>query len=148
MDINDLIENAAQVAHQAHCCQTDKAGQPYIEHPARVAYRVAAAGGSHEAIAVAWLHDAVEDSDLDLEDLRNYGFPETVVEAVDAISIRKGEERVDYYARVAANPLALLVKRADIEDNMDPERLSRLDDRTRARLERKYCQALDYLGRG
>ena len=45
------------------------------------------------------------------------------------------------YARVAANPIACAVKLADIADNADPTRLSRLDAATRDRLTEKYRQA-------
>lgn len=56
----------------AHRGQVDKAGQPYITHPARVAARVA---GDENAVAAAWLHDVVEDTGLTLADLENRSRP-------------------------------------------------------------------------
>ena len=50
---------------------------------------------------------------------------------------------LQYYERVRTNPIALTVKLADINDNSDPERLSRLDQPTRERLEAKYAWAIN-----
>lgn len=137
-----LVRQAEQIARTAHEGQVDKAGEPYISHPARVADRVR---GDENAETVAWLHDVVEDTGVSLDELRQT-FPEEVVEAVDAITVCPGEDRSAYYARVAANPLALKVKLADIADNSDPERLARLDEEPRARLEAKYAKARTALG--
>ena len=49
-------------------------------------------------------------------------------------------------ARVRANEIALWVKRADIADNTDPERVSHLDEDTRKRLAKKYSKSLRFLG--
>jgi len=49
-------------------------------------------------------------------------------------------------ARVRANEIALWVKLADIADNTDPERISRLDEDTRKRLAKKYSKSLRFLG--
>ena len=45
-------------------------------------------------------------------------------------------------AHVRQNPLALRVKLADIADNSDESRIALLDDKTAARLRRKYAKAL------
>ena len=118
---NDLAARAETLARAAHAGQVDKAGAPYAAHPARVA---AAVPGDPLAEAAAWLHDVIEDTGTTLADLRAEGFPEPVLAAVDALTRRADEERDAYYARVAADPLALRVKRADIADNSGPERLS------------------------
>lgn len=94
--------------------------------------------------AIAWLHDVVEDTDVQLADLRTQ-FPPQVVDAVDAISHRPDELRADYYTRVVSNPLARQVKLADIDDNTDPARTAVLDDATRSRLAAKYAAAPEAL---
>lgn len=128
---------AKEIAAAAHRGQVDKAGQPYITHPARVAARVA---GDEHAVAAAWLHDVVEDTPVTLADLED-SFPTEVTIAVDALTRRPGEAPADYYARVRAVPLALTVKLADLADNSDPQRLARLDVATRERLIAKYARA-------
>lgn len=133
---------AEEIARAAHAGQVDKGGHPYIEHPARVAARVR---GHAQLEAIAWLHDVVEDTSVTLAELSAEFSPE-IVDAVDAMTKRPGESLAEYYRRVRANPLALQVKRADIDDNTDPQRAAQLDERTRARLAAKYAAAREALG--
>ena len=127
---------AFEMAFAAHQGQYDKAGVPYITHLVRVACGV----DGQEAQTVALLHDIVEDTEMSLERL-SATFTTRIVEAVDAITKRQGEAYDVYLRRVRANPLALEVKRADMTDNSDPERLARLDPAKRAQLEAKYTAA-------
>ncbi|TCN53453.1 HD domain-containing protein [Rhodococcus sp. SMB37] len=132
-----IAELAEMMAAEAHAGQVDKAGQPYITHPARVAARVA---GDEHAVAAAWLHDVVEDTEITLADLEQ-AFPPDVTAAVDALTRRRDETPAEYYARVRTVPLALTVKLADMADNSDPQRLALLDVATRERLIAKYARA-------
>lgn len=136
------IEDAVAIATAAHEGQTDKSGHPYIGHPLRVMARVDA---EHEKM-VAVLHDVVEDTDVTADDLLAAGCPPEVVAAVVAISKVDGEDQETYLARVAADPIALVVKRADIADNSSPARMAKLDEATRERLTAKYARALALLG--
>lgn len=140
----DPVKEAERLAQHAHAGQKDKAGMPYIDHPRRVAARAEEVDGRPAAVAVAWLHDVVEDTPTTLEELRDAGFDTDVVAAVDAITRRPGEGD-DYYRRVAANQLAAVAKRADIWDNTNPERLALLSQADRDRLEQKYRHALEQL---
>lgn len=136
------LDDAIQVARRAHEGQLDKSGRPYIGHPLRV---MGALRDEHERMA-AVLHDVVEDTSVTLEDLTEAGCPPPVLAAIAAISKRPGEDQETYLARVAENPIALAVKRADIADNMSPDRMARLDPETQARLRTKYESALRQLG--
>ncbi|MEM1262745.1 MAG: HD domain-containing protein [Pseudomonadota bacterium] len=113
------LERAIEIAVDAHRNQVDKAGFPYILHPLRV---MLAVSGSEEQMA-ALLHDVVEDSAWTLEQLAAEGFAEAVVTAVDALTKRRGESRIDAAHRAAAHPIARVVKLADNADNMDWQRL-------------------------
>ncbi len=135
------LEDAISIATAAHDGQVDKSGRPYIGHPLRV---MAALTGEHERMA-AVLHDVVEDTAVTAADLLAHGCPPEVVDAVVALSHRPGEPQEDYLRRVAANPLAVAVKRADIGDNLSPARLARLDAATQDRLKAKYARALGLL---
>ena len=135
-----LVDRAREIAQQAHRDQVDKSGAAYITHPARVAARVA---GNPAAEMVAWLHDVVEDTGVTLDDLAAE-FPPEVVAAVDAIT-KRPDEGDAYYHRVAANPLALLVKHADLADNSSPDRLAKLDPALQSRLRAKYAHAREVL---
>ncbi len=131
-DVDALLAKAGRLAETAHAGQVDKAGAPYVEHPRRVAGRVR----STEEKIVALLHDTVEDSDVTLDALREAGFPPAVVAAVDALTKREGEETEAYLQRVMQNPLALRVKIADMQDNMDVTRIKAPSEKDRERLAR------------
>lgn len=133
---------AIRVARAAHAGQVDKAGHPYIEHPLAVMRSVV---GEDER-TVAALHDVLEDTDTSAEDLYKAGFTAEVVEAVNALTKRKGETLRESMARVQANPLARVVKLADIANNADPDRLRLLDEATQVRLRVKYERSARFLG--
>jgi (p)ppGpp synthase/HD superfamily hydrolase len=111
----DLEVRALYLARLAHSEQFDRDGHPHLDHVCRVALAVPRG----PARLVAWLHDVVEDSFVDLERLRAEGFPDDVVAAVDALSRRDGEGYADYMDRVvAAGEIAMVVKLADATDNL------------------------------
>jgi (p)ppGpp synthase/HD superfamily hydrolase len=127
------LERAIAIAAEAHAGQVDKGGQPYILHPLRVMLRT---NSSAERMA-AVLHDVVEDSSVTLDFLRTEGFPPEVIHAVDALTKRHGESRIDAAHRAKQDPIARLVKLADNAENMD---LSRIDEPT----ERDYARIEEY----
>ena len=128
------LERALELAVAAHRGQTDKAGRPYILHPLWLMQQFE----DLAAMMVAVLHDAVEDSDLTLDDLSAEGFAPAIVEAVDAITHREAESYEDYIRRLQANPVALRVKLADLEHNMDMRRMGQVHDRDLVRLEKYH----------
>lgn len=134
------LQTAIAIAHQAHAGQQDKAGKPYISHPLRVMERLSTIPDK----IVGVLHDAVEDSELTLADLRDAGFADEVLTAVDAVTKRDGEEYEVYLQRVMADAIALRVKIADMTDNMDLSRIASPKDKDWKRL-RKYEQTLPRL---
>ena len=143
----EMIRLADSMADNAHLGQVDKNGWPYISHPRRVAFRVREMAPEElrvEAQIVALLHDTVEDTGVTLPYLARY-FSARIVDAVDALTKRPGEPLESSMARVRANEIALWVKRADIADNTDPERVSHLDEETRKRLAAKYDKSLRLL---
>ena len=136
-----VLDDAIRIAREAHADQVDKSGNPYIHHPLRVMARVK---GPHAQMA-AVLHDVIEDTAVTAEDLKEAGCPDAVIDSVIALSKVPGEAMLSYLRRVAANPVAVLVKRADIGDNTDPVRLSKLDPETQDRLRAKYAEAIRVL---
>ena len=136
------LDRAIELAKQHHEGQTDKAGKPYIEHPLRVMSQVE----SEEEKIVAVLHDIVEDTDISLDDLRNEGFSEKVVSAVECLTKQDGENYDSYIERISFNPLAVKIKLADLEDNSDLTRLPEVTDKDLERIE-KYDKALEKLTR-
>jgi len=133
------VELAKSIATEAHEGQVDKLGAAYIGHPARVAGHAKRLGGSEQAVAVAWLHDVIEDTSITALDLLNKGVSNEVVSAVELLSKITGQSMEEYCQGIRSNPLALLVKEADLADNTDPARTALLDDATRERLAAKYA---------
>ncbi len=134
------FEDALVLAAQAHKGQYDLAGAPYICHPMRVAL----AQSDERARIVAILHDVIEDTAITYEGLSAAGFDDEIINAVEALTKRPGEKRIDAAARAKANPLALQVKLADVADNMNLARISNPTAEDYARL-REYEQVLAYL---
>lgn len=132
-----MINKALNIAYEAHCGQTDKAGAPYILHPVRVSLHCQ----TEEEKIVALLHDVVEDTPITLEELKAQGFSDNVLVALKCLTKIKGEEYQAFIRRVATNPLAIKVKIQDLKDNMD---LSRLGGKPHWKME-TYKEAFIYL---
>ena len=139
MPYSTNVERAGALASLAHAGAVDKAGAPYIEHPARVAARM----NTPEEKVVAWLHDVVEDTDTTLDEIRVHFGAETA-EALDAITHREGEPWADYLMRVKAHPIARAVKIADLIDNSNLSRLPVVKPKDVKR-QAKYNRALYFL---
>jgi len=140
------LADAVALAVRVHRDHRDKAGQPYILHPLRVMLR------QHDEAAqiVAVLHDVIEDSrdesKVTAADLRADGYSEDIVTALEALTKREGEYYEDFIERVAMNPLARQVKLADLEDNMDIQRLGTVSENDLKRM-KKYHTAWRRLAR-
>lgn len=130
------VEDAVSIAARAHRGQKDKAGAPYLLHPLRMMMRM----DTEAAMMAAVLHDVVEDTEWTLERLREAGFSEEVLEAVDCLTHREGESYQEFVERVRTNPIARRVKVADLEDNMNVRRINQLGPKDLERME-KYHRA-------
>jgi len=133
------LEKAILIAVQAHAGAKDKAGEAYILHPLRMMMKMR----TESERIVAVLHDVVEDSDWTIERLRDEGFTEEILTAVDHLTKRPGEDYEDFVRRAVRNPLALPVKIADLEDNLDQTRIKEPTEQDSARIAR-YRKALAY----
>lgn len=138
---NETVLYAIEVATYRHGNQLDKSGRLYLLHPMHVMLQM----DTNAERVVAICHDTVEDTDLTLQMLLDTEvFHPDCINAIDAITKRKGEKNEAYWARVRANPLALRVKLADVGHNSSEARLAELDESSRIRLIRKYHQARDF----
>ena len=132
-----VLELAIAIAAKVHAGKVDKVGAPYILHPRRVMLKMET---SEEQMA-AVLRDVVEDSDTTLDDLRNEGLADAVVDAVDAVTIRSGEFYDEFVRRAALKPIGRRVKLADLEDNRDRSRIANPTEENDGRLA-KYKRAI------
>lgn len=124
------INLAREIAIKAHNGQFRSDGKtPYITHVEGVANAV-----EKRLKPIAWLHDVVEDTNVTLDDLRNYGFPEYIIVGVDLITHRKSVPNIVYWNAIAKNADASEVKIKDIKYNTN--------DAPSERQKEKYARAL------
>tara|TARA_Y100001933_G_scaffold226149_1_gene239919 strand:- start:30 stop:542 length:513 start_codon:yes stop_codon:yes gene_type:complete len=64
-----IVIRAASLASRWHGSQTRNDGTPYFQHPARVATLLARAGADDELVAAGYLHDVIEDTPADYDDI-------------------------------------------------------------------------------
>ncbi|MGB7588326.1 MAG: HD domain-containing protein [Solirubrobacterales bacterium] len=122
-----LVRAALETARQAHSGQvrhTGKEEMPFIEHPLAVAERLAGDGCPDEALAAGLLHDVLEKSDMELDELRER-FGGTVARLVDALTEKAaiedyGERKDEHRRRIAgAGPAAQAIFAADKLVNLE-----------------------------
>ena len=80
-----MIEKAYRIAKEAHKDQVRKSGEPYIIHPLWVGIILADLEMDKETIVAGMLHDAVEDTDMTLDDITKE-FGEEVALLVDGVT--------------------------------------------------------------
>lgn len=82
----DLLKRAFSLAKDAHAEVRRRSGEPYIFHPLAVAQIVADEIGLGPAsVASALIHDVVEDSDYQLEDIERL-FDEEIARIIDGLT--------------------------------------------------------------
>lgn len=133
-----MLEKAILIATKANQGQVDKGGNPYILHPLRVMF--SRTDETEKICAV--LHDVVEDIDITLDYLRDEGFSEEILWALDALTRLHKESYDDFITRILNNKIACHVKVADLSDNMDLSRIEKPSDKDYERIE-KYRKAVD-----
>lgn len=143
----EIIKTAFEIAKEAHKGQVDKGGEEYIFHPVTVALLCDDA----KTKAVALLHDAIEDTDVTYEEIRD-ALGKEIADAVKILTHdddqpNTGDWLADYHAYVrgikeSGNRLAIAVKRADLTMNMDLRRIPNPTEKDYERLEKKYKPAL------
>ena len=137
------LEETLFIAVLAHEGQRDRADKPYILHPLRVMFSME----TEEERIVAVLHDVVEDTEMTLDKLEDYGFSPEIIDAVKHLTKQPGEEYMDFISRVTLNPLATKIKMADLRDNMDESRIAHPTDADETPW-RKYKEAYPVLVAG
>ncbi len=137
-----LVHRAMHVALMSHQGDRNKHdGELYLLHCHRVAFLVEQAGGDDVQIAIAWLHDVVEDTKTTKEDIAwIFADEPRVVAGVVAITKIGHEPHETTLDRIAANFDASFVK--FYGDSMDNFRRNHLitDVQKAVRLASKYSR--------
>lgn len=150
-EIERSIHNTKTWIIKLHAKQTDKAGQPYVQHPLCVHMRLQKLfpDAGEDVRHAALLHDVMEDCAITSQDLRERGYSETTIQIVEAVT-KQPDDGLTYKQRIQqlakAGPLgAIQVKLCDLLDNTDPERLKALPPEKAASLTRRYSNAIEIL---
>ncbi len=132
---------AMRIAYKAHDGVFDKSGAPYIFHPYEVASRMV----DEVSIAVALLHDVVEDTDMTFDDLRKEGIPKEVIVPLTYLTHDPEVPYEDYIRKISENEVATKVKISDLTHNMDSSRYCRPMTDYENERQKKYQRAKEFL---
>ena len=168
MSVTDRALTFATAAHAAVGQKRKYDGEDYIVHPIRVANIVKQHGGTDCMIAAAYLHDVVEDTQVDIDTIRDM-FGDTIADLVSDLTDvscsydgnRATRKSIDMEHTLCSSVDAQFVKLADILDNSqdirqaDPsfwkvyqkEMLALLDGMTECTMFPLYAKALDSVKR-
>ena len=124
----EFIERAYQKAEELHRGQFRKSGEPYITHPVAVVKILAELGMDDRTLVAGLLHDAVEDTDYKLSDVKKDFGPEValLVDGVTKLGSLVYESREDRQAEnirkmflaMSKDIRVLIIKLADRMHNL------------------------------
>lgn len=140
MVYTDQTKKALKLCFESHKNQVDKSGMPYAFHPFHLAEQMT----DEKTTVVALLHDVIEDTDYTINDLKNMGFEKDILDALALLTHNNDTPYMEYVARIKINPIARVVKLADLQYNSDLTRLNIVDEKALKRKE-KYSEAIKIL---
>ena len=124
------LEQAISIASLAHEGQLDKGGEPYILHPLRVMMKFK----DEKQRIVAVLHDVVKDTKVTIQDLLGQGLDSELTDVILTLTRNEDENYDEYINRICYDELAMRIKLADLNDNMDMSRIDILTEKDYQRL--------------
>ncbi|MDM7859201.1 bifunctional GTP diphosphokinase/guanosine-3',5'-bis pyrophosphate 3'-pyrophosphohydrolase [Alteromonas sp. ASW11-36] len=141
----EVVRESFVVARNAHDGQMRSSGDPYITHPVAVAGILADMHMDHETIMAALMHDVIEDTSVEREDLESQ-FGEVVADLVEGVSKldkiefnSKQEAQAENFRKMMMAMVqdirVILIKLADRTHNMRTLGSLRPDKRRRIALE-------------
>ena len=89
---------------------------------------------------IAYLHDILEDTNTTTQELISIGISTDTINIINILTKKKDEPYINYINRIKKNSAAQMIKKADLEDNMNISRLNQLTDKDIARI-KKYHKA-------
>ena len=137
------LGTAIAITSEAFKDRTDKGGKPYILHCLHVMNKLKYEN-DEDLMMAAVLHDIVEDTDYDLNDLRELGFNERVVTLVMLLTHWPDQDYQEYIERIKKNADATKIKIQDLRHNSDITRIKGLREKDFKRIE-KYHNAYNFL---
>ena len=156
LELAKLESNVNKLIITEFSDKKDAGGHDYLQHLYAVAEAVekewlsevavrSCAEFYKKAYIVALLHDILEDTNCMIQELRNIGCDDEIIEAIQSVTRRKDEQYYfDFIKRAGKNKIGRLVKIYDLENNMDIRRLKKFGDYEQKRL-KKYWYSWKYL---
>lgn len=137
-DSRSDIDKAIELASKAHAADYDLDGNPTILHPLAVGMM----GKTDAERIVGFLHDVVEDTRYDFDDLEEIGFSEEVLSALRLLTHDKETPYMEYIERIckSGNRTAINVKLNDLRHN-----LARGREGGHMRCVEKHTKAFEYI---
>ncbi len=144
--ITDDYKRSLKLVEYLFKNKKDKEGEPYINHLLRVSNKLS----NPNTKVAGLLHDTVEDTRITFDDLKSLNFNDEIIDLVrlvtnepNIIPLSKKEWLNKYHKKItkileSGNVEAVKLKYSDMSDNMNPERLNKLDEKTRNHLINKY----------
>ena len=126
-----LTKKALTISFNAHKKQLDP-------------YELATQMTTEAETCVALLHDVVEDAGITFEELIAEGFGDEIIDALRLMTHNDGSDYYVYVRRIKQNPIAKVVKLADLRHNSTTARLNVITD-SDLRRQNKYKTAIEIL---
>ncbi len=136
LSCDNLLEKSIKVAEKVFARKVDKGGNPYMIHLLSVSYFME----NELDKTVAILHDILEDTEVTKEELKEFGYPNEVLDAVEILTRKDKEDYSVYIERIISsdNLTALNVKLYDLKNNMDISRIKNPTPKDFERIETRY----------
>ena len=137
LELAEILRNVREFVCILFTGIVDKGGHPYINHLFAVENGVF---NSTECRIVALLHDVLEDTDKTEDDLKMLGVPGYLIGSVKRLTRLEGVSYNDYIDKLLESNdfIALRVKKADLEHNMDIRRIHNPSKKDYDRVEKRY----------
>ena len=135
----NLIDKSLSLVVRIFKDKTDKGGIPYSVHLLRVYDGVS----SEIEKICALLHDIIEDTDINYDDLRYLGYNDEIINILTYLTKIKGEDYNKYIDRIikSKNIHVLNIKLADLTHNMEVGRIKNPTINDYERINKRYFPA-------
>ena len=132
----NLYGKAYLICEKVFDGKSHSSGVPYMEHLVAVADKFS----DDKEKVVALLHDIMKETELTAMDLNYIGFPSDIVKTVSLMTRENGESYDEFINRMinSKNNMAVQIKKADLEQNMDLSNYESVTDEYLNRIDVKY----------
>ena len=138
---DELIYKSLEIVTKLFNDKCDKGGFPYVIHLLKVYEGVS----NYTEKVCALLHDVIEDTDVNYDDLKEIGYNNDIIEILSILTKIKGEDYRDYIDRIIAsnNVHAMNIKLSDLRHNMDLSRIKNPTSNDYERVSKRYEPAYE-----